>query len=104
MEFEVIVLSAKRYSVSSESGEVVKGVSVSYLTSGSLAPAVTDSDTFGYIPAKYNAPFEDFEKFKQCPGIYKMNCTMTVTGGIGGKVTMKPTSCDFVRPIEVKGK
>ena len=104
MEFDVIVLSAKRYSISGESGEVVKGVTVSYIMNDNLTATTVDSDTFGYIPAKYTAPFEDFEKFKVCPGLYKMSCAMTVTGGVGGKVTMKPVSCNFKKALDLKSK
>lgn len=101
MNSQVIVLSAKRYKVTGEGGELVQGVSVSYLMTDTLKAVTVDSDTFGCIPAKFNAAYEDFDKFKMCPGIYDMNFTMTVVGGIGGKVTLKPESFEFLRPVEI---
>jgi len=96
MDMNVIVLSASKYDLKAEDGTALKGVSCTYLLTNTLAPVGSET-ALGYVPAKCSFSYESFEKFKQCPGVYRFVCDFAVSGGTGGKASIKPTDLEFIK-------
>lgn len=88
----VVVLSATQYNmVNGETGEIVKGTSVRYALTDTLAP-VEDEQLKGYKLAKTSLPFEAFHSFKEVPGIYET----ILNFNIAGDGTTKIKATDFI--------
>ncbi len=88
----VVVLSATQYNmVNGETGEIVKGTSVRYALTDTLAP-VEDEQLKGYKLAKTSLPYEAYSSFKEVPGIYET----VLNFNIAGDGTTKIKAADFV--------
>lgn len=99
IDVNVIVLAASAYSISSEDGSKLEGVSCTYLLTDDLSPKVNSEFSLGHTPAKCSFPIDSFPKFQSVPGVYKFTCEFAISGGVGGKPTMRPVAFDFVNPL-----
>lgn len=88
----VVVLSASQYNmVNGETGEIVKGTSVRYALTDTLAPA-EEEQLKGYKLAKTSLPYDAYANFKEVPGIYET----VLNFNIAGDGTTKIKASDFV--------
>lgn len=105
MDIEVIVLSATRFSMKDDDGKPFQGVSCVYLPEPTLAPKVNGENSLGLTAVKCSFDYDTFSRFQSVPGLYKFNCEFGVTGGLGGKPTLRPVGFDFLAPlVDLGGK
>lgn len=91
-----LVLSAKPYEFNSKDGNLVKGMSVSYIQK---KPSSRENE-FGHPPFIINSQIEDFNKdyLKNIPGIFDMDFEQVV--GKDHKPALMLTDMEFVAPID----
>lgn len=91
-----LVLSAKPYEFNSKDGNLVKGMSVSYIQK---KPSSRENE-FGHPPFIINSQLEDFKQddLKQIPGIFDMDFEQVV--GKDHKPVLMLTGMEFVAPID----
>lgn len=98
MKQNIIVLSVNPYQMNN-SGNIVEGVSVSYLTVDNLN-AVKDGQALGTRPAKANLPYSWKDLFLAAPAMYEAELSMRV--GADGKPVMSITHIDFLGELTCK--
>ena len=92
-----LVLSVKTYEFSSKDGNLVKGISVSYIQK---KPSSRSSE-FGHPPFIINSQsLEGFNKedFEKVPGIFDMDFEQVV--GKDHKPTLILTGMEFIDPVD----
>lgn len=92
-----LVLSAKPYEFNSKDGNLIKGISVSYIQK----KASSRENEFGHPPFIINSQSLDgFNKddFKQIPGIFDMEFEQVT--GKDHKPALVLTGMEFVAPID----
>ena len=91
-----LVLSAKPYEFNSKDGNLVKGMSVSYIQKKQSSR----DNEFGHPPFIINSQIEDFKQddLKQIPGIFDMDFEQVV--GKDHKPALVLTGMEFVAPID----
>ena len=91
-----LVLSAKPYEFTSKDGNLVKGMSVSYIQKKQSSR----DNEFGHPPFIINSQIEDFKKddLKNIPGIFDMEFEQVV--GKDHKPALMLTDMLFVAPID----
>lgn len=91
-----LVLSAKPYEFNSKDGNLIKGMSVSYIQKKQSSR----ENEFGNPPFIINSQLEDFNKddLKQIPGIFDMDFEQVV--GKDHKPALMLTGMEFVAPID----
>lgn len=98
MKQNVIVLSAKRYSMTDEkTGRLVEGVTVWYLTTDHLASVIVDQDNVGCQPCKVSLPIQLWDKVRIAPGIY--DCEFALRPASGGKLNLVPVDLNYMSDI-----
>ncbi len=90
---EVVALSATQYDmVNEETGEIVKGTSVRYLLTNTMAP-VEENGLKGYKLVKTSLPYEAYkEVFKEVPGVYEATLNFNIDKDGAAKIK----ASDFV--------
>lgn len=95
----VVVLSASQYNmVNGDTGEIVKGTSVRYALTDTLAPA-EEEQLKGYKLAKTSLPYEAYAQFKEVPGIYETVLNFNIAGD--GTTKIKASDFIFRKPLFV---
>ena len=98
----VLLLSASPYSMTNEeTGELVEGVSLRYLTDEHLEPSVTDG-VVGVMPAKTSVDSELIEKIEIAPAYYDVEFDIKVNAR--GQATLKAVGLEFAGAVAVSLK
>lgn len=99
MKIDFVVLAVQQYSIKSDDGSKLEGVSCTYIQNGDLLPKVAGDTAKGYIPVKCTFPIESFSKFECVPGIYCFDVEFVSIGGVGGKGGIRPLDFEFVSSL-----
>lgn len=91
-----LILFARPYSFKDDStGRVQSGMSVSYLSTNSLAPYVdAEGGFYGYQPIKDSVSHELVSKIVDVPGVYDID--VMIKPGQDGRAIMRITDLKFV--------
>lgn len=92
MKQTILLLSSNPYEIKDESGRIIEGISVRYMTS--LSPIDNGNGSLGAYPAKCTLPLSMKPFIQAAPAVYDADLDLQVASD--GKVKLTIKTLDFI--------